>query len=178
MTKITFRGTVASGIGRYATLSIPGRSRLDGAPPDWPEALYPGSLNIRVSAYPSDSEGHALINRVEELDQGRFAPTFEIPRQSISNNQLGPRPGLPRGGDAQVWRAELLIESDGRVICCWVLRRFGSTVGEQLELVADRRLRDEGLPDGCRVGVVLEGTWLNGGETGLRREWSRSAAEQ
>src|SRR6516164_917977 len=107
MNKLEFRGKVASGVGRYSTLSIPGRSKLNQAPSDWPESLFPGSLNVCVDAYPLGPAGRTLLTRVKELDRGRFAPTFEIRREDIGNNQLGPRPDLPRCGDAQVWRAEL-----------------------------------------------------------------------
>jgi hypothetical protein len=100
-----------------------------------------------------------LTNRVSELDQERFVPEFEILRNEFRNNKLGPRPGVPRGGDAQVWRALLRHGGVGTVIKCWALRRFGSQVGEQLELVADRRLRDFGLDDGLRVEVALLGEW-------------------
>ena len=87
-----------------------------------------------------------------------FVPAFEILRGQFANNRLSPRSDMPRCGDAQVWRAKIVGEV-GEVGECWVLRRFGSQVGEQLELVADRRLRDDGLHDGQLVTVTLYGHW-------------------
>jgi len=40
-----------------------------------------------------------------------------------------------------------------------MLRRFGSRVKEQLELVAGERLRDAGLDNGQSVSVALFGEW-------------------
>jgi len=91
-------------------------------------------------------------------DKGWFSPEFEILKDQFGNNQLGPRPGVPRGGDAQVWRA-LLLYGGGSAIACWALRRFGPQVAEQLEFVADTRLRDLGLQDGLRLRITLFGDW-------------------
>jgi hypothetical protein len=93
------------------------------------------------------------------LDTRQFAPAFEIERGQFKNNFLAPRPGVPRGGDAQVWRAKIVVDDTGASIGCWALRRFGSRVGEQFEFVADRRLRDERLLDGQRVRAILFGNW-------------------
>lgn len=128
-------------------------------PPDWPDRLYPGSLNLRVEQYPADLAARSLKNRVSELDRGLFIPEFEIPRNRFGNNRLGPQPGVPKGGDAQVWRALLSRYGDGDRIACWALRRFGSQVGEQLEFVAGCRLRDLGFHDGLRVTASLFGEW-------------------
>ena len=149
---------MSSGVGCHATLHVPGRAELCTAPADWPERLHPGSLNVVVDEYPAELLSRGLTNRIFELDKGWFAPEFEIQREQFRNNMLGPRPGVPRGGDAQVWRA-LLAHDAGMAITCWALRRFGSQVGEQLEFVADTRLRDLGLHDKLRVRVALLGEW-------------------
>lgn len=159
MTEIVFGGVVSSGIRCHATLYVPGRAELRAAPVDWPERLYPGSLNVSLDQYPADFVSRGLRNRVSELDQARFLPEFEILRDEFRNNKLGPRPGVPRGGDAQVWRAMLRPADPRAIVKCWALRRFGSQVGEQLEFVSDRRLRDFGLDDGLRVEVALLGEW-------------------
>ncbi len=159
MTELLFGGVVSSGLGCHAMLYVPGRAELRAAPADWPEHLHPGSLNVSVDLYPPEFMNRGLRSRVSELDQGRFVPEFEILRNQFRNNKLGPRPGVPRGGDAQVWRAQLSHAGGGPIIKCWALRRFGSQVGEQLEFVAERRLRDFGLYDGLRVEMALLGEW-------------------
>ena len=62
---------------------------------------------------------------------------------------------MPKKGSAQVWRATLTVED--RDHNCWVLRRFGSGVGEQLELLSDDHLRTTcDLTNGQQVVVTLE----------------------
>jgi hypothetical protein len=100
-----------------------------------------------------------LSNRIAELDRSLFKPEFEIPRDLLGNNQLGPRPGVPRGGDAQVWRARLTTLDVSLSLSCWALRRFGSQVGEQLEFVAGQKLRAMGLKEDQRLEVCLFGLW-------------------
>ena len=162
MKELAFGGVVGTGVGRHATLFVPGRDAMPEVPDDWPRKLYPGSLNVRVDKYPAGFQEHGLANQVDALDRGRFSPAFEIPRGQLGNNSLRPRPRVPRGGDAQVWRARIVAEVGGQVVVCWALRRFGSRVGEQLEFVSDRRLRDDGLRDGQRVLAVLLGVWRTG----------------
>jgi len=130
MTRLVFAGIVRPGVGRQASLLVPGRGALPQAHADWPDCLYPGSLNVRIGRYPLESDGHPGIGQVEQLDAGRFAPAFEILREEFGNNLLHPLPDSPRRGDAQVWRAEIAVESDGRTVSCWALRRFGSAVGQ------------------------------------------------
>jgi CTP-dependent riboflavin kinase len=159
MDELRFEGTICTGKGQHTTLVVPGKRALPDAPADWPEELYPGSLNVVVDRYPDEFRLRGLENSVTELDRGCFVPAFEIPRSQILNNLLCPRPGVPRGGDAQVWRATLFVPTAERTLECWVLRRFGSRVGEQLECVAGHRLRDSGLEDGDRIRVVVCGMW-------------------
>ena len=159
MDELKFVGIVTTGISRHSELIVPGRRDLRAAPHDWPEVLFPGSLNVRVEKYPEALRQHGLANRIAHLDTGRFRPTFEILRNELRNNQLGPRPGVPRGGDAQVWRARIDTLDGSLSLPCWALRRFGSRVGEQLEFVAARRLRGLGLEENQRIAVSLVGSW-------------------
>lgn len=130
-------------MGCHASLFVPGRALIAQADEDWPLTLYPGSLNIRVDSLPPQLKEKGLPASVEALDNRLFAPAFEIRRDQFGNNKLRPTPEMPRRGDAQVWRAKIM--TDGReIVECWVLRRFGSRVEEQLEIVANRRLRGEG----------------------------------
>ena len=156
--ELVFHGVVRTGVQSHATLFVPGRSALQRAPNDWPEKLYPGSLNVRIDGYPSGLDKHGLPSRIVALDTGRFGPEFEILRDEFGDNKLLPRSDAPRGGDAQVWRARLQSH-EVQSVNCWVLRRFGSRVGEQLEFVSDQRLRDHGFTDGQRVTVSLFGVW-------------------
>lgn len=158
MDALVFFGRVATGIGCHADLIVPGRHLLGQVDDDWPVLLYPGSLNIRVLHFPTAFREHGLTEDVEALDSGQFAPAFEIPRDLLRNNKLGPSRGMARRGDAQVWRARI-DSGQGVALECWVLRRFGSKVGSQLELVAGSRLRDAGLLDDQLVSVVIYGHW-------------------
>jgi hypothetical protein len=158
VSELVFWGTVCDGIGKHSTLHVPGRSELKDAPQDWPERLFPGSLNVRALRYPRDFSAHGLKETMASLDSGEFTPAFEILRHQLGNNRLGPRPGIPRGGDAQVWRARISADN-GLTLKCWGLRRFGSGVCDQLEFVAELRLRDAGLHNGQMVSAVLLGTW-------------------
>ncbi len=159
MDELRFEGLVKAGIGKHSELLVPGRGVLRHAPHDWPELLCPGSLNVRVDRYPASLGQHRLSNRIAELDRSLFKPEFEIPRDLLGDNQLGPRPGVPRGGDAQVWRARLTTLDASLTLTCWALRRFGSGVGEQLEFVAAEKLRSIGLQENQRVEACLYGLW-------------------
>lgn len=158
MDELIFRGTVTSGIGHHSELFVPGREMLPQADMEWPSVLHPGSLNIRIADYPPQFAEKKLPTTVEALDSAQFVPAFEILRDQLGNNRLRSTSAMPRRGDAQVWRARIFTAS-GALVRCWALRRFGSRVGEQLEFVAGRRLRDEGLCDGQHVTVILSGGW-------------------
>lgn len=159
MHQLIFGGFVTHGIGKHVELGVPGRGLLSGSPPDWPEVLCPGSLNVRIDVYPPELVRRGLQKRTTELDKALFVPAFEIPRDLFTNNRLSPRPGVPRGGDAQVWRAAIMVIETGLRLRCWALRRFGSRLVDQLEFVAADRLRDSGLQDNQRVSAILEGRW-------------------
>lgn len=162
MDVLTFRGHVGRGRGGHSKMVIPGRLALPTAPHDWPDRLHPGSLNVKIAedGYPVQLLQRCPGTLVEKLDSQIFAPAFEIPRDLIENNGLGPKRNMPRRGDAQVWRAELVIATRAYPVDCWVLRRFCSTIKRQLEIVSDKHLRAEfGLDDGAEVTVKLHGKW-------------------
>ena len=161
MDQLLFEGLIVNGIGKHSELTVPGNSALSDAPSDWPERLCPGSLNLHVLEYPSAFAERGLSPSTKSLDMANFEPAFVIVRDAMRNNLLRERDGMPNRGDAQVWRASLSAE--GRDIDCWVLRRFGSGLTSQIELVAGVGLRGElGL---CRerdwpAKVALYGRWL------------------
>ncbi len=162
MDELKFFGVICDGKRQFSTLGIPGRGGLSHAPDDWPDQLYPGSLNIQLRAggYPDAFGERGLASSVESLDSELFQPSFEIPRDQLANNLLLPRQGVPRGGDAQVWRAVLHRVTDPcAAVVCWLFRRFGSSVGEQLELVSGERLKDRGFPNCTEVTVHVLGRW-------------------
>ncbi len=155
--RIVFHGETKDGIGRHSEITIPGRHLLPGAPRDWPETLCPGSLNVRVLAYPADFAWRCGGKDVTALDHGRFVPALEIPRDLITNNHLVPTRSCSRGGDAQVWRATLTVDVSGATTPCWVLRRFASTLTEDLELVSAGHLRTVlDLPRRTRLRVRVD----------------------
>lgn len=102
--ELIFQGVIASGRGMHATLLVPGREVLDNPLNDWPLKLYPGSLNVRITNYPTLLGCKGLATEVAALDRALFMPAFEILQHQFGNNQLTPRPGEPKCGDAQVWR--------------------------------------------------------------------------
>ena len=159
MDTIAYAGFVCDGTGNHKKLGVPGRHQLKNPPLDWPIVLYRGSLNIRLDSWPT--EFHSTGRGVACLDDGQFAPEFEIGRDQFELNLLVPREGVPRGGDAQVWRANVIANGERKVNPpCWVLRRFGARVGEQLELVSGDRLRDAyALENGMHVEILMFGTW-------------------
>jgi hypothetical protein len=138
-------------------MEIPGHSKLPQSPEDWPEQLCRGSLNVLIHP-----DGHPPeFSLVAKLDDGQFKPAFEIEWHQIIGNTLYPFTGMPHHGNAQVWRAEIgRADQPSNLISCWVLRRFGSTVGEQLEIVSKDRL-DPGLPNRAEVVVQMYGCWLS-----------------
>ena len=145
------------GVGRHVELHVPGRNEISQAPADWPVTLQKGSLNVRISpkGYPSILRELGLPERVQSLDKRPFAPTFEIAQHEFGNNQLRAEPTMPNKGSAQVWRATLTVGAHNHR--CWVLRRYGSGVGEQLELLSDVHLRTTyKLTNGQQAAVTLE----------------------
>ena len=166
MRTLIFKGQIRSGVGRHVELGIPGRDALINAPLEWPEKLQPGSLNIGVHSdgYPEELIEYRDFEGVITLDRKLIPPAFLIPREYMKNNKLRSDPDMPDRGVAQVWRATLIVESAFESYPVWVLRRLGSRVGEQLELVSEVHLRDTlSLQDGMSVTVALqyEKEWSN-----------------
>lgn len=157
MNSISFKGVIGDGVGRHVELHVPGREEIAQAPTDWPVTLQKGSLNVRIVAegYPSQFATLGLPNNVQSLDMKQFPPAFEIAQSQLGNNQLKPLAGMPHRGSAQVWRATLLAQ--GKEHPCWVLRRYGSGVGEQLELLSEVHMRSAfQLVNGQSVVVTLQ----------------------
>ena len=156
METIAFEGKITSGVGRHIELHVPGCEDLPQAPKDWPAVLCKGSLNIRIDpdGYPELFEEIGLPNSAKSLDKKPIECSFEIGQFEFGNNQLVPTDEMPQKGSAQVWRA-ILTTTEQR-IACWVLRRYGSGLRDQLEIVSDAHLRtDYGLTDGQEVQVCL-----------------------
>jgi len=156
---LRFQGAICSGVGKHSEMLMPGRSALSNAPDDWPEKLCPGSLNVLIQVYPEGfGEPRGRSGGVYQLDTGSFQPALTIPGSLISANKLIHN-GQPAA--AQVWRSVLETNGGSPNIRCWVLRRFGSSVGSGkpgnvLEIVSDQHLRDTyGIHDGDRVALVL-----------------------
>jgi hypothetical protein len=157
MNTISFRGVICRGVGRHVELHVPGKDEIRQAPTDWPTILEGGSLNVRIASdgYPALFAALNLPKSVLSLDKRPFPATFEIARHEFGNNRLGPKLGMPEGGSAQVWRA--ILTACGHDRPCWVLRRYGSSVGEQLELLSHVPMRSTyQLEDGQTVVVTLE----------------------
>jgi len=76
---------------------------------------------------------------------------------------LQPTPDKLVRGSAQVWRAELELVSTGEIATCWMLRRLGSDIVSEIELVSDEHLRRRlNLRDGMAVKVTAweaESNW-------------------
>jgi hypothetical protein len=162
MDKLTFVGEIIKGRGRHKELWIPGRADLVGAPADWPEQLHAGSVNVLIASngYPQEFKARCIPLTVQSLDLAEFQPGFTIPQDQMQNNTLSAIPGAPNRGEAQVWRAHLL--AGGNNIACWVLRRFGSGLMQELELVSGEGIRYAyKLPEEVRWPATVEvyGKW-------------------
>jgi hypothetical protein len=162
MTELRFQGTVNRGIGRFSDMTIPGRAGVTDPPRDWPDAMYPGSLNVLIAddGWPAELMTRCTGEWIQRLDCGDFVPAFTIPQSAITNNRLRPTIKNPRRGDAQVWRARIENAENSMSADCWLLRRIGSGLTRQIELVASERLREKiALADGAYVSVTVQGQW-------------------
>jgi CTP-dependent riboflavin kinase len=162
MNDLKFAGKIVNGIGKHAELVIPGCNILPMAPADWPEQLYPGSLNLSVSQYPDEFTARGLQPSTKALDMAGFEPEFTIRQNLMLNNRLTATETMPNRGTAQVWRASLKVID--REVSCWVLRRFGSTLANQIELISPIGLRGElGLSHEQEWSAVVTmfGRWQN-----------------
>lgn len=159
--ELRFKGRIIKGRGGHADLLVPGRDDVPDAPPDWPQELFPGSLNVLVTVYPTEFEARGLPKTVKVLDTAGFVPAFRIPQTGMLRNKLTPQPGAPDRGTGQVWRAELVV--DNHRVSCWVLRRVGSGLGNELELVSGEGIRvTYGLHEECEwpAEVRMFGSWM------------------
>lgn len=158
---LRFVGSIIKGRGRHSELGVPGRKALAECPDSWPQRLCPGSLNVRIDEYPAAFDERGLPHSVKALDTAGFDPSFVIPWNEMERNRLTPRPESPRRGTAQVWTAVLDWKDES--LDCWVLRRIGSGLGKELEIVSGIRIRErfnlypqeENFP----VSVTLYGRW-------------------
>jgi len=124
--------------------------------------LQEGSLNVRITddGCPPEFQKLGTKRGTKRLDEKTFSPEFVIPKDLIRNNKLGPTPENPDGGDAQVWSAKLVVDGTGATVNCWVVRRMGSALYRDLEIVSERHLRtDLNIEDGTQVTVYLQGQW-------------------
>lgn len=158
--QIGFKGKIVSGSGKHAELGIPGKEKLSNAPADWPKTLCPGSLNVEISSKELPKEldklGQGIL--IRRLDNGILKPTFVIEQKAICNNTIGPNGPVKGRGDAQVWRAKIIVEKTKEIFNCWVLRRLDSGMTRHIEMVSGVNLRSAlNLVDGDYVLVSLEG---------------------
>jgi hypothetical protein len=156
---LEFRGVVRPNKGRFAEdMVIPGKHAMSSAPDDWPLRLEPGTLNVGINddGFPASFTGLGKGEGLKKLDNSEFRPAFVIHQADIVNNTVRPTQRSPLKGTAQVWRARLQVVSSGQEVECWVLRRIGSGIASQIELVSDKHLRTHlGLMDGTNVIVTM-----------------------
>jgi CTP-dependent riboflavin kinase len=104
--------------------------------------LFPGSLNVDIRSPPS------LQN---DLDAGRPAPAFVIPRSELN--------GMPDYiGDGQAWQCVLSGAKFPKPIDCWIFRRKGSKVPcGVIEIVAPHPALCStfGLKNGDPVSIAI-----------------------
>ena len=141
--QIIFKGLIVNGVGRHVELYVPGKLEILQAPEDWPDKLCSGSLNIRINpdGFPEEFMRYSINNKVEILDSGMFDPILIIKQDQFGNNMLVPNSEMLDRGTGQVWRATLHVND--RETRCWVLRRKGSRVGQQLEVVSHENIREK-----------------------------------
>jgi hypothetical protein len=150
MDQLEYVGNIVNGIGKHAELLVPGRSQLLNCPVDWPEKLFPGSLNVRISKYPAEFTQRGLPLSAKTLDVMAFEPIFIIPRDRMLNNKLTATQTMPDRGDGQVWST--LLTASEHTMRCWTLRRIGSGLSDQIELVSSAGLRNE-------LGLTRDREW-------------------
>jgi hypothetical protein len=173
---LVFRCVVVSGFGQSKELVLPGRSALPEAPPDWPAAFHPGTLNAYVEGYPRpfqppvyDRYRRVVASGTTDLDRGVVAPAVRIPAHAIGNNWLVPVPGEPSRGRGQLWRCRVRVVPVGVTFHAWIFRRIRGRMGyhrdgDQLELVSADNLREAyGLADHQRVDIALQEVAGQGG---------------
>jgi hypothetical protein len=160
---LVFTGQIIVARGGHAKLGVPGRQEVPDAPSDWPIRLFAGSLNvlIRHDGYPEELSCRVIPKTITFLDSGIFRPAFVIQQRLMQNNALNPQnTGVARGGEAQVWRGELHARQ--RRIHCWILRRIGSGLDREIEIVSSEGIRDSydlPIPGPWPAALHLFGKW-------------------
>lgn len=157
MNRLIFTGKISKGAGKHKELGVPGKGKIHQAPEDWPELLFEGSLNIKINAngYPVEFSHLNIPLSTKSLDIVHFKPVFEIRQNEFELNLLRPTPEMKNKGDAQVWRAKILVE--GNEENAWVLRRYGSGLADIIELVSDIKIREKyNLPEDKTWDCTLE----------------------
>jgi hypothetical protein len=161
MRTLVFKGSVHSNKGRFhREMVVPGRETLRSSPTDWPAQFAPGTLNIQVDLESCVGLGEIGSSvGVKKFDEGQFKPALVIPQNEIVGNTLKPKAGEPQKGTGQAWRAELLVNATGATTKCWMLRRIGSSIASQIELISEDHLRNRlNLNDGTQITLtVFEG---------------------
>ena len=164
MHKIVFKGSIVNGRGGHTELYVPGKKELQDSHPDWPIKLCSGSLNIKINndGYPKEFKTNGLAETVKSLDAALFKAAFEIKQDQFGNNMLKATEAMPNRGAAQIWKSTLKINYS--TIPCWALRRFGSGLAQELEVVSDVNIRNEhGLTKDknwpCKI--ELYGKWVS-----------------
>ncbi len=183
MRKLEFTGAVLSNQGAFSReMVIPGQKALVAAPKNWPAKLEPGTLNIAIHAdgFPKDFDELGKGDGLKKLDDSSFRPKLAIPPWRIAGNTLQPTPDEPLRGSAQLWRAELEVVSTSAVATCWLIRRLGSEMVSEIELVSDENLRRHlNLADGTVVKVTLwetESKWKPLTPSEVIEEWCEAVA--
>ncbi len=150
---LVFHGSPKKGAGKFSIeLVIPGRNELADAPPDWPEYLQPGTLNIFVQQLPPTIPDH---ENTAWFDLGEFSPAVIIPSNLIQNNTLPATPELPQRGTGQAWRV-VMRTGTKLEIHCWMFRRIGSRMPNRIELVSECCLRDlDGVTENHPVTLTI-----------------------
>lgn len=157
---LDFNGKIVTGCGRHSDLGIPGKNMLPETPDDWPEKLYPGSLNIEIflEEVPEKINNLGPGRYIQKLDNSLFRPAIIIPQNLIINNSIGPKGPVWGRGDAQVWRTKVTVMNSGKVYDCWTLRRLDSAMWKHIELISDKYLRTVmRVADEDRVMVSIQG---------------------
>ena len=182
MRTLEFIGTVRSNNGKFSReMVLPGRHELIVAPDDWPDRLVPGTLNIEIDDFPEGLDDVGEGDGLKKLDKGTFRAALIIPQRKITGNTIKPMPDEPTRGFAQVWRANLEAIASGQASKCWMLRRIGSNIVSQIELVADQHLRSAlNLSDGAAVKVTAweaESKWKPRTPDEIITEWCEAAED-
>jgi hypothetical protein len=116
---------------------------------------------------------------MSRLDDCKFRPALVIPERKITGNTLKADPDHPTRGSAGVWQAELRVIATGRARPCWLLRRIGSEITSQIELVAQEHLRScLNLCDGTAVRVTVwetESEWKPPTPEETMADWCQAA---